>query len=540
MSNVAQILAQQVAERPGAPALTQRRSGGDVTLTYAELDSAVANAAARLKQAGLAPGDRVLVLCGVRLELYVAVLALLRCGLTAMFVDPGAGLGKVNACCRLARPKAVIAPWRAWLLRPLVRALWVGPKWLSLPRIVTRTAPPSIDATPVDDEHPAMLTFTSGSTGEPRGVVRSHGFLALQQHAVVRHFALSAGQRDLSTMPVFVLANLAVGVHSVLADCDLRRPGEADPQRLIQQITRRDVGRILASPALLDRLADACLSRGLELESIQRIDTGGAPVFPRTLEKLRKTMPNAALWVVYGSTEVEPIAILDATSDDRATHQRIMQGDGLPAGMLADDLDVRLIQPAWGETLGPFDEATFTARCVPAQRVGEIIVRGERVIRGYLNGVGDEQSKIHVDGEVWHRTGDLGRFDSAGQLWLMGRATGRVTDDRGTLEPLAVEAAAMEYPTIARCALLAVEGERVLMVEPTGANTNGWRDALLEQLAWARIDRLVVLRRLPVDRRHNAKVDYPALRHLLAARDAAGSTTRTVPASPSISTRSPS
>ena len=123
--------------------------------------------------------------------------------------------------------------------------------------------PARAQVAPVDEQTPALVTFTSGSTGEPKAAVRTHGFL-LAQHAVLEEsLSLAPGEVDLTTLPIFVLANLASGVTSVIPDADLRYPGRIEPGPVFEQLrqldrtTHRLVGRtrIAASPALLARLA---------------------------------------------------------------------------------------------------------------------------------------------------------------------------------------------------------------------------------------------------------------------------------------------
>ncbi len=145
---------------------------------------------------------------------------------------------------------------------------------------------------------------------------------------------------------------------------------------------------------------------------------------------------------------------------------------------------------------------------------GEIVVSGGHVLRGYLNGEGDTETKFEVDGVRWHRTGDLGYMDAAGRLWLLGRCNGKIQDARGTLYPFAVECAAMQTPAIRRAALAAIDGRRVLAVE--GRETVS-REEILRSLSWAALDQVVFLDHIPVDRRHNAKVDYVALDRKLRA-----------------------
>src|SRR6516165_5285496 len=99
--NVAALLHAQATLRPDAPAIIERRGGRTRTTTFAALDRAAAQAAALLRREGLAPGDAALVLHPVSSDLYVALAALLRLGLVAVFLDPSAGRAHVERCCAL-------------------------------------------------------------------------------------------------------------------------------------------------------------------------------------------------------------------------------------------------------------------------------------------------------------------------------------------------------------------------------------------------------------------------------------------------------
>jgi len=100
--NLADILREQARQRPDQPAIIDTHRGQTRVTTFAALERRVGQAAALLWQAGLRPGDTVLVLQPMSLELYVALIALFRSGLTAMFVDPSAGMEQVERCCALA------------------------------------------------------------------------------------------------------------------------------------------------------------------------------------------------------------------------------------------------------------------------------------------------------------------------------------------------------------------------------------------------------------------------------------------------------
>ena len=130
---------------------------------------------------------------------------------------------------------------------------------------------------------------------------------------------------------------------------------------------------------------------------------------------------------------------------------------------------------------------------------------------GYLHGDGDAETKIRVEGVVWHRTGDAGYLDADGRLWLLGRCAARIDDACGMLYPFAVSA----HPHVRRSAVVVHAGRRVLAVELDGPAGRADLAALESALAWAHVDAIQVLRRIPVDKRHNAKVDYPALYQVL-------------------------
>jgi acyl-CoA synthetase (AMP-forming)/AMP-acid ligase II len=137
------------------------------------------------------------------------------------------------------------------------------------------------------------------------------------------------------------------------------------------------------------------------------------------------------------------------------------------------------------------------------------------VLKGYLRGEGDRETKFKVDGETWHRTGDAGCVDQRGSLWLLGRCTARIDDRRGVLYPFTVETAASRFTVVRRAAFVGAGGRRTLVVEPASDSTPAELDLLKSKLAWAHIDRLLVLPHIPVDRRHNGKVDYPGLDRIL-------------------------
>jgi len=520
--NIAEILQRQARERPNAPAIIDMHAGRERVTTFAGLEAASARGAALLRKTGLVSGDTVLVFQPMTAELYIALMALFRLGMTAMFLDPSAGREHMERCCAIRPPAALIASPKAHLLRLVSPALRRIPNKFCFGRFMpgchswnrAEQLPPHLSITACTADTPALITFTSGSTGQPKAAVRSHGFLLEQHRVLERAIHLTPGAIDLTTLPVFVLANLASGVTSLLPDADLRRPGAIEAGPVLRQIDRYHPASVVASPAFLERICAVCESTGRTLSGFRYVFTGGAPVFPDHLDRFAATFPDAELVAVYGSTEAEPIAHISrlaVSGDDLAA---MKAGGGLLAGEPVDAIGVRVIVAQWGRTLGSLDAAGFLAICLMTGQTGEIVVTGGHVLQGYLNGVGDEETKFRVNGTVWHRTGDSGYFDEAGRLWLLGRSGAVVSDARGTLYPFAVECAARQITGVARGALVGRQGRRILFVQLNqGAHTD--MQAVREALAWAQLDEVRELEEIPLDKRHNAKIDYGALEKVI-------------------------
>jgi acyl-CoA synthetase (AMP-forming)/AMP-acid ligase II len=522
--NIAHLLVAQATARPDSPAMIEGHEQGR-RVSFAELDERSSRFASYLSSAGVTVGDRVLVFVPMGIDLYLALVAIFRVGAVAVFVDPSAGADHIDRCCQIASPAAMIAVTKAHLLRfwlPSVQKIrakfslgWPVPgarRWES-----GRNSPPAPAIAERRDDDPALLTFTSGSTGIPKAAVRSHGFLAAQHAALKNAINLMLGQVDLVTLPIFSLANLASGVTSVIPDADLSRPGAIDADPVLRQIVQHRVTRCVASPAFFERLL-AARDSDETMSQMEDLYTGGAPVFPKLMERLQVASPRAGVHAAYGSTEAEPIAEIswrEMSEDDR---RAMADGSGLLVGKPVAEIELRVITNQWGSGLSPAVDGELDRCTLPPGEPGEIIVTGRHVLTGYLNGQGDEQTKWHVGEQIWHRTGDAGCLDDRGRLWLLGRAEARVTDSQGTLYPFAVECAASHIEGIARSAFVGHEGRRILIIQPTRGSAPGDLELSIKQrLAWTGITEIRFMKQIPVDKRHNAKIDYPALRQTLQA-----------------------
>jgi acyl-CoA synthetase (AMP-forming)/AMP-acid ligase II len=526
--NIAAMLSERAAAHPDVPAIIDapRGQGSPArATTYAELERAAAQGAALLWGAGLRPGDRVLVFVPMSAELYAVLIALFRLGLVPMLVDPSAGLEHLERCCALMPPRAFVGSWQAHLLRAASPALrhipWqfvvggAAPGAIRWSRACALAPWPTLHASAADD--PALISFTSGSTGQPKICVRSHRFLLAQQAVLARHFGgeVAIGTRALTALPVFVLAYLAGGATSVIPPGDLRHPARIEPAAVLAALEAHQPTSAGASPAFWERIADHCAASGRSLPALDHIYLGGAPVFPHLLRALHAAAPAAKITAIYGSTEAEPIAHVSYADIEPADFTGMTSGFGLLAGRPVLEIALAVIGNHWGTPLGPLSADAFAALRLGTDQPGEIVVHGEHVLPGYLDGAGDTETKVRVGDAVWHRTGDAGYLDARGRLWLLGRCAAAVADARGVLYPLSVECAVSSVPEVRRVALVGAGDRRILVYERRARRGACLPALLLRHTAWAGIDEYREVPRIPVDRRHNAKVDYPALSRLL-------------------------
>jgi acyl-CoA synthetase (AMP-forming)/AMP-acid ligase II len=517
--NIARILSEQSIQRGDAPAIIDAHHRRDRVMSFRALEAAAARFAGQLSRAGVGRADSVLILHPMSVELYAFLIALFRIGAVAMFLDPCAGCEFIARCLRDNPPRAFFGSARAQLLRLRVRELRFVPLFLctapmpcTLHLSLNADVPENGAICETDASDPAIVTFTSGSTGAPKGAVRTHGFLLAQHRVLKDSLHHRAGAMDLTTLPVFVLANLASGITSIIPDADMRRPGRIAPRPVLRQLQQFPISTMAASPAFVSRLTTECRRRGLQITGLRHVIVGGAPVFPEDLREASVVFPEAEIFAVYGSTEAEPMAEISLASITVDDFEAIARGRGLLAGRPVESISLRILRDRWGTPISPLNADQFQTLCMPPEQIGEIVVSGDHVLPGYLRGIGDAENKLRVDSTIWHRTGDLGWLDRSGRLWLMGRASATIHDERGTLYPFAVECAARQIAGVRRAAVLMIDGRRIMAIE---ADSRLSEELIREKVARAHVDEIRLVRAIPTDRRHNAKIDYVELRRFL-------------------------
>lgn len=527
--------AEKVPDRPGI--VFPRRAGPGAPLeydvvTFRQLDQDASRIAHGLRRRGIRQGDRVLVMVPMSRPLYALLIAIFKLGAVATFVDPWVALPQIGKAAALVAPKAFVGIPRAHWLRLLARPVQEIPlKLVALPthaaqRLLGRRledlmarGPTTFPAVPCKPDDPALITFTTGSTGTPKGSNRTQRFLDAQSNALEHHLPRLEGDIDMPALPIFVLKNLSAGIPSVLPLVNWMKISEVDPATIVQEIRDWKVTTIGGSPSYLQPIAAWCVEQGVTLDTVRAVVAGGAPVPARLLALLQRCCPKAkgAIEVLFGSTEAEPVSKIEADEVLGETAKRVHEGNCV--GVPVHDIELKLVRARRGPwTLGPGGWAEVE---VPKGEVGEVVVTGAHVQQDYYrNPDAVRENKVTgPDGRVWHRMGDLAWQDDKGRLWLVGRVNDAITKADGrTLYPIQVEGRALTVEGVRVAGLVELDGQAVLAIVGTAAPSQV-EDAL-KQVGLA-VDRIVVVDAIPLDPRHNAKVERAKLRAQLAGPEPA-------------------
>jgi acyl-CoA synthetase (AMP-forming)/AMP-acid ligase II len=528
-SNVARHLRIAATDRPEGLATKSPVSvspTGEVrheTRTFRQLDQESDAAAAHLAQAGLAPGDRVLLAVRPGHDLIVGMFALLKLGAVPVAIDPGMGWSAFLDCVRRSRPTALVGVRAASLLSRLpfaafrtlrTRVTVGGSAWRQALAAASATPRPLAEVRP---DTLAAILFTSGSTGAPKGVCYTHGMFDAQIELVRSTYGIRPGETDMAMLPLFALFNPALGTTTVTPLLDASKPLAADPGPLVAALIAEKITCSFGSPAIWGKVADHCEARGLKLPDLRRLLIAGAPVSGELLAKLRVIAPHCVTHTPYGATECLPVTTIAADELLGEARQRALRGLGTCVGRPVSGVEIRVVRETDG-ALATLAEAT---PCAPGE-MGEIIATGPSVTREY-DGLPEatRAAKITDGARVWHRMGDLGSLDTEGRLSFFGRRVEKVRTAEGDLPTESVEPAFRQHPQVFRCALIGL-GEAysqvpALVVEPRAGlfpADDAARARFIAELREAaktcplaaRVKHIVFQRALPVDVRHNAKI----------------------------------
>ncbi|MEW5810317.1 MAG: amino acid adenylation domain-containing protein, partial [Actinomycetota bacterium] len=463
---------------------------GGAAVTFGALRDRAAAIAAHLIEAGVRRGDVVALAMSRSADLVAGLWAVTLTGAAYLPVDLGYPAARVAFMLGHARPRAALvdAAGRAVIGSALPERTAIVDS--GTVREKTSDVPP-VPVAPLDA---VSVLYTSGSTGEPKAVLGTHGALANRLRWAMA--AWPADRRLAKSSLSFVdgttelLAGLAAGACTVLADDDAARDG----RRLAGLIAEHDVHQMLAVPSLAAALAD---EHAHEVARVRRWIVSGEPLTPEHLAALHGS--GATVVNSYGSSEV--------TGDVLAGEQR--------------DRSVTLGAPVPGAQIRILDRHLGD---LPAGVLGEIYVYGTQLARGYLDNPAQTAARFVAapGGERMYRTGDLGARQSDGTVVFAGRTDDQLTINGHRVEPAEVETALLRQPGVVDAAVVGAGTVlAAVVVSSTATGPDELRAALRTELpAYLVPATITAVPTIPV--LPNGKRDTAAIRALVRQLAPAG------------------
>ncbi|HEV7861988.1 MAG TPA: HAD-IA family hydrolase [Acidimicrobiia bacterium] len=494
------LLACRVAERPDHPFLWVQERG---PWTLGGLASATAALAVELTAAGLQPGDRTLIRLGNDARFLPALAATWSVGASAVVMHPAAPTAEVDRvadtfgvrCVMVAddedRAEEPVAGGRAVVL--------VSEPGLFSPGEALELTVPDVGA-----HEDALVLLTSGSTGEPKGVVLSHAAVWANIKATVSAFRsdtrptpIPAGPKPptLITNPLSHTAGIVRILFALYVGRSIVLLRKFDARAAHATVLRHSIDHLTLNPAMLRMLLDT-LEPGERLGKVRYVGSGTAPLPPALREEFEARFGVPVLGA-YGQTEAFGGIAVENVRD-------VLAGNRRPGsvGRPLKGVEVRIRRPD-GTDAGTGAE-------------GEIVARTPSVTTGYL-GAADVASPIDRDG--WLHTGDLGHLDADGYLFVTGRLKNVIICGGFNVIPEEVEARLMDDPAVRVAAVVPVPDDRlgeipVALVESDDPAADILSRVADRLAAYKRPRRLFTVEALP--RVANGKVDQPAARRLAA------------------------
>jgi acyl-CoA synthetase (AMP-forming)/AMP-acid ligase II len=341
-----------------------------------------------------------------------------------------------------------------------------------------RGASPDVEA--ITEDSVAMLPFSSGTTGAPKGVQLTHRCLV----TMLRQLATTVQPTPddvMLALPPFphIMGSVLTMLLPLSAGATVVTTARFDPARFVPSIGEHGITVVVVPPMLASLFAHHPAATAEAFASVRLIAFGGAPLSAEAEQAVAARYPHVLVGQGWGMTELAVGATTPRVGDVGA-HGSV--------GKLLPNTELRVVDPATGDDMG-------------IDGVGELLVRGPQVMAGYLDR--DDATAATIDADGWVHTGDLGRIDADGMVWVVDRIKDLIKVKGFQVAPAELEAVLQRHPGVADAAVIRSvvdDQERPLaLVVPRGElDVEALRTWCNEQVApYKRIDEVRVVEVLP-------------------------------------------
>ncbi len=475
--NIVQLFFKQAISQPSAIAF--KTCERDVT--YGQLHTLVSQTQVKFAEQGFVNSKKVLVMHPLSIELYAALLALLANGCILVFVEEWTSLADVRKAQEVIKCDGILCPTKVRLISLLYKP-FRSLKWLNSKHSSSNDkALPPIEF--VSENDAAIISFSSGTSGNSKAIVRTHCVITAQFEALQKHISIKQGAIMITNFPVVILLNLGLGITTFLSEfLKISNLPASDFEKMALELNDNAVSHLAFSPFVLQEISKK-LTKPI---SVHQVLCGGSALFPSRIREIQQKIFAKDFTILYGSSEAEPIGYCTAKSALENAEEM-----GLFVGRIDSATACRIV-----------NISVESINECKSNEIGEILVNGRHVVKTYLSSEDAyKKQKVMFEGEIWHRTGDYGCFNDKGFLLLTGQPS-------FGYPPYCLLELEKKLASIEGVSAGTILNKKCFIQMAKDGSKKEIELKVLSLFSWVEI---LIFGKLPLDKRHNGKIKYGKL-----------------------------